>query len=35
MLVKAQVPEVVPSNTQYGDMPSEVPREIIRWCCGR
>lgn len=30
MLAKALVPEVVPRRMKYGDMPSEVPRAMIR-----
>lgn len=30
ILAKAHVPEVVPRRMKYGDMPSEVPRAIIR-----
>lgn len=35
MLAKADVAEVVPSRIKYGEMPSEVPREMIRKCWGR
>ena len=30
IFVKPAVAEVVPSRTKYGEMPSEVPREMIR-----
>lgn len=30
MLVKPAVAEVVPRRTKYGEMPSDVPREMIR-----
>jgi hypothetical protein len=30
MFAKPAVAEVTPSNTKYGEMPSEVPREMIR-----
>ena len=30
MLAKPEVADVVPSRTKYGEMPSEVPREMIR-----
>jgi hypothetical protein len=35
ILAKAQVPDVVPSRMKYGDIPSDVPRAMIRTCCGR
>ena len=35
MLANAQVPDVVPSRTKYGEMPSDERREMMRWCCGR
>ncbi len=35
MLAKAQVPDMVPKRTKYGDMPSEERRATMRWCCGR
>jgi len=31
----ANVLEVVPSNTKYGDKPSEERLIMIRRCCGR
>lgn len=31
----AQVPDVTPKSRKSGEIPSEVPREIMRWCCGR
>lgn len=30
IFANAQVPEVVPRRMKYGDMPSEVPRAMIR-----
>ncbi len=30
MLAKPAVADVVPRRTKYGDMPSEVPREMMR-----
>jgi hypothetical protein len=35
MLANAEVADVVPSRTKYGEMPSDVPRLMIRTCCGR
>ena len=35
MLTNAEVPDVVPNRTNHGDIPKEVPREMIRICCGR
>jgi len=35
ILAKAEVPDVVPKRTKYGDMPKELRREMMRMCCGR
>lgn len=35
MLAIANVPDVVPSSTKYGERPSEERREMILACCGR
>ena len=35
IFANAHVPDVVPRRTKYGDMPSDVPRDMIRKCCGR
>lgn len=35
MFAKAQVPDVVPSRTKYGESPNDVRRLMIRMCCGR
>jgi len=35
MLAKAQVPEVVPSRTKYGERPKDERRLMMRTCCGR
>ena len=35
MFAKADVADVVPSRMKKGEMPSEVPRWMIRACCGR
>jgi hypothetical protein len=35
IFANANVPDVVPRRMKYGDMPSDVPRDIIRKCCGR
>jgi hypothetical protein len=35
IFANAQVPDVVPRRMKYGDMPSDVPRDMIRKCCGR
>jgi hypothetical protein len=32
MLRKAQVPEVTPRRRKRGEIPSEVPREMMRMC---
>jgi hypothetical protein len=32
IFAKADVLEVVPRRIKNGEMPSDVPREIIRWC---
>lgn len=32
MFAKAQVLDVVPRRMKYGEMPSDVPRDMIRWC---
>ncbi len=35
MVAKAQVADVLPRRTKYGDMPSDERRVMMRWCCGR
>lgn len=35
IFANAHVPDVVPRSMKYGDMPSDVPRDMIRKCCGR
>lgn len=35
MFAKAEVPDVTPRRTKYGDIPKELRRVIIRMCCGR
>jgi hypothetical protein len=35
MLAKADVPDVTPSSTKYGEIPKELRREMIRICWGR
>lgn len=35
MFAKAEVPEVTPNRTKYGEIPKELRRVIIRTCCGR
>lgn len=35
IFAKAEVPEVTPRRTKYGDMPKELRRVMIRMCWGR
>lgn len=35
IFAKAHVPLVTPRSKNTGLIPSAVPRDIIRWCCGR
>jgi len=35
MFKNAQVPDVTPNSRNSGLIPSEVPRWMIRMCCGR
>lgn len=35
ILANAEVAEVVPKSTKYGLNPNDVPREMMRKCCGR
>jgi hypothetical protein len=35
MFKSANVPEVVPSSTKYGESPSDDRLEMMRRCCGR
>jgi hypothetical protein len=35
IFANAHVPDVVPRRMKHGDMPSDVPRDMIRKCCGR
>ena len=35
ILAKAEVPDVVPRRTKYGEMPSDERLEMMRWCWGR
>jgi len=35
IVAKADVPDVVPRRIKYVERPSDVPRDMILWCCGR